>query len=54
MCVYTIADDHSRVVLKPMAQGKTKHMDYINGNFVDVSHRFLSTWYHDSKNVSLD
>ena len=31
-------DDHSRVKLRPLAGKDSKHTDYINANYVDVSH----------------
>lgn len=31
------SDDHSRVKLRPLAGKDSKHSDYINANYVDVS-----------------
>lgn len=36
LCVHP-SDDHSRVKLRPLAGKDSKHTDYINANYVDVS-----------------
>lgn len=36
LCVSS-SDDHSRVKLRPLAGKESKHTDYINANYVDVS-----------------
>lgn len=37
MTVFSASDDHSRVRLRPLAGKDSKHTDYINANYVDVS-----------------
>lgn len=34
---FSSSDDHSRVKLRPLAGKDSKHTDYINANYVDVS-----------------